>query len=39
VYFDSSKLKRGRYQLAVRGDVGTDAADAVSLFKIKLIPP
>ena len=39
VYFDSSKLTRGRYQLTVRGDVGTDAADAVSLFKIKLIPP
>jgi hypothetical protein len=39
VYFDSSDLTRGRYQLTVRGDVGTDAADAASLFKIKLIPP
>jgi hypothetical protein len=39
VYFDSSKLTRGRYQLTIRGDVGTDAPDAVSLFRIKLIPP
>ena len=39
VYFDSSKLALGRYQLTIRGDVGTDAPDAVSLFRIKLIPP
>jgi len=39
LYLDSSKLVRGRYRLDLRGDVGTDAADAVSTFKIKLIPP
>jgi hypothetical protein len=38
LYVDSSKLTRGRYQLALRGDAGTDAADAVSTFKIKLTP-
>jgi hypothetical protein len=39
VYFDSSKLTRGRYQLTISGDAGTDGLDAVSLFSIKLIPP
>jgi hypothetical protein len=39
VYFDSSKLMRGRYQLTISGDVGTDGSDTVSLFKVKLIPP
>jgi hypothetical protein len=39
VYFDSSKLMRGRYQLTIRGDAGTDASDAVSSFRIKLLAP
>jgi hypothetical protein len=39
VYFDSSKLTHGRYQLTVRGDVDTDVPDTESLFRIKLIPP
>jgi hypothetical protein len=39
VYFDSSVLMRGRYQLTISGDVGTDGANAVSLFRIKLLPP
>jgi len=38
VYFDSSKLTRGRYQLTVGGDVDTDAANEVSRFSIKLTP-
>jgi len=39
LYFDSSQLTRGRYQLTIGGDSNTDAANAVSTFKIKLIPP
>ena len=39
VYFDSSKLMRGRYQLTISGDVGTDVPDGMSIFRIKLIPP
>jgi hypothetical protein len=39
VYFDSSRLTRGRYQLTIRGDVGTDPPESMSLFRIKLIPP
>jgi hypothetical protein len=39
LYFDSTKLTRGRYQLTISGDVDTSAASAVSSFKIKLTPP
>jgi hypothetical protein len=36
LYFDSSRLKRGHYQLSISGDVGTDAINSVSTFKIKM---
>jgi hypothetical protein len=38
LYFESSAFTRGRYHLTIRGDIGTDAANAISLFKLKLIP-
>jgi hypothetical protein len=38
LYFDSTKLMHGNYQLAIGGDADTDAATAVSAFKIKLVP-
>jgi hypothetical protein len=37
LYFDSSRFSRGRYRLTIGGDSNTDAANAVSTFKIKLI--
>jgi hypothetical protein len=38
LYFDSSSFTRGRYQLTISGDTDTDAASAISFFKIKLTP-
>jgi hypothetical protein len=38
LYFDSSQLTRGRYQLTISGDADTDAAGTVSSFKVKLVP-
>jgi hypothetical protein len=38
LYFDSTKLTPGNYQLTIGGDANTDAATAVSAFKIKLVP-
>jgi hypothetical protein len=39
LYFDSSKLSRGRYQLTIGGDTDTDAAAQLSTFRIKLTIP
>jgi hypothetical protein len=36
VYLNGAKLTRGRYQLALSGDAGTSAADAVSVFLMKI---
>jgi len=38
LYFDSERLSVGRYQLTISGDADTDAASAVSTFRIRLIP-
>jgi len=39
LFVDSEKFTPGRYRLALTGDRNTDAADVVSNFRIKLLPP